>query len=148
MIQSLVPFLIALLIVAVVCLGFLFLLSRSKSKQRQVLKRRIEELDAARNLLSSQHYDVAVIKAYSSLELAFKYTAQTYRDLPQFNSSFELITYLQSKGKFTKDQLNQIHQIRMLRNRAVHDKQPISAFQAQQAIANTVTILSDLGFAV
>lgn len=106
---------IIIVIVGLLVTGTFLLIFISTSESRRLTKKpKQKSLIEAEKLFEQKQYQLAVIKAYSSIESALK------NSLKQSGSSFDLLLKAERKGLFSKQFKDDLHELRKMRNKLAH----------------------------
>jgi hypothetical protein len=135
---------IAVVMFVLIFWGYMTLASQQKAKVDKEDKKRYFSLESANSLYYEQKYDLAVIDAYKSLEIALKKKFPNVQT--EKGTSFELISYAQQKGYLNKSQVDKAHYARIERNKVVHDRGQINSDTAIQVLSAVRQVIEGLGY--
>lgn len=124
--------------------GYMTLASQQKAKVDKEDKQRYFSLDSANGLYYEEKYDLAVMDAYKSLEIALKKKFPNVQT--EKGTSFELISYAQQKGYLNKSQVDKAHFARMKRNEVAHGRSNTSKDTAVQVLSAVRHVIEGLGY--
>ncbi len=123
--------------------GYITLAKQQKTKNDAADRKRYFSLEVANGLYKEEKYDLAVIEAYKSLEIALKKKFPNVQT--EKGTSFELISYAEKKGYLSRALVDKAHYARMQRNQVVHDRGQISSQAAVQVLINVRDVIAGLG---
>ena len=135
---------IAVVMFVLIFWGYITLAKSQKGKNDAADKQRYFSLDTANSLYKEGKYDLAVIEAYKSLEIALKKKFPNVQI--EKGSSFELLSYAAKNGYLKPELVDKAHYARVQRNHIVHDRSQTSAQTSIQVLINIRDVIAALGF--
>lgn len=112
-----------------------------KARVLQLSMEEVSHIDRASMMFQAGHYDLSVFEAFRAIESALQ-SAVAGRQISIRNTGFRGLLDASLKGKVLPQEMERIiEDIRILRNRAAHAEEPISATSAQHVLEQTRKIL-------
>lgn len=140
-----IPEIVLALLVSVIVLALVFgafqLLRREPATKLPVPRMWPEALAA----LARAEYSLSLIKAFTAVEAALR---TKYSKPGEQIEVYLLIGKAVNTGRFDKADENMAHQLRMLRNKVVHEGANVTQGQAEQGVQSARQLLRNLNFDV
>ena len=140
----LVSIVVGVLLVLMVTFGFLALLSRSRQAAAVKLRPKPTQLTEAEKLLEQNQPAFAVQKAFAAVEGCLKERVGQVGT----GTAFDMLKAAESKGVLSNLQVNKAHNLRILRNKIIHEQGNAHPQAAEQAVSDAKIIISGLGYKI
>jgi len=137
---------VAVLFIRAFTLGFTKTLAEKdkSSAVEQLSNRQASLLSRASEMYALGHYDLSVLESFRAVETSIRKVLHTKDVAFRGKTTIEMLKVAERAGIIDPQLLGYIHEIRRIRNQAVHAGEPISQEAAEEALALAKKVVASL----